>query len=137
MTVTVNDLADGLEQALAAIPGLHLYSEIDEQPHEPSAEILFDGRRRDDAGGGQIASFSVEVGVSSDDRGWGPAVRLLRTFMDPTGESSIEAALDADPTLSGIADWVAVTAVGSERRTQWGDGWRVASRIGIAVCYDP
>ena len=137
MTVTINDLADGLETRLQAVSGLHLYSEIDEHPHEPSAGILFDGRTRDDAGGGQIARFSVEVGVSSDDRGWSQAVRLLRTFMDARGAASIEAALDGDQTLGGIADWTAVTGVGAERRTQVGDGWRIVNRVGVAVCYDP
>lgn len=137
MSATLNQLADGLQTRLATITGLNAYSEPAERPIEPSAEVIDLGRRRDDAGGGQVATFGIEISVSSDNRGWTEAVRLLRPYMDPTGTYSVEAAINAGPTLGGLADWSAVTQVGPIRRVEWGDGWRWSGRVIVEVCYDP
>lgn len=137
IVTTLNDLADGLQARLATITGLNAFSEPVEQPHEPSAEVIDLGRRRDDAGGGQVAAFGLEISVAADNRGWSEAVRLLRPYMDATGTKSVEAAIDGGPTLGGIADWTAVREVGAIRRVEWGDGFRWAGRVIVEVCYDP
>lgn len=134
---TLNDLADGLQARLATISSLHSYSEPVERPHEPSAEVIDLGRRRDDASGGQVATFGIEISVSADNRGWSEAVRALRPYMDPTGGASVEAAIYAEHTLGGIADWSAVSQVGGIRRVEWGDGFRWSGRVIVEVCYDP
>lgn len=137
IVTTLNQLADGLQTRLETISGLHCYSEPVERPHEPAAEVIDLGRRRDDAGGGQVATFGIEISVSSDNRGWPEAVRLLRPYMDPTGSASVEAAIDGGSTLGGIADWAVVSQVGPIRRVEWGDGFRWAGRVIVEVCYDP
>lgn len=137
MTTTLCDLADALQTRLETISGLSCYSEPVERPHEPSAEVVDLGRRRDTAGGGQVATFGIEVSVSSDNRGWSEAVRKLRPYLDPTGTSSVEAAINAGHTLGGIANWAVVREVGPIDRLPWGDGLRWAGRVIVEVSYDP
>lgn len=137
VATTLANLADGIKTRLATISSLNVYATFEELPHDPAAEVIFRERRRDSAGGSQVATFVVEVSVTAEDRGWAEAIARVRTFLEPEGSTSIEAAIYADDTLGGLADWCAVTRVEGEKRIQFGDGWRIMGRVHVEVEYDP
>lgn len=134
---TLQQIAGALQVRLETVTGLRVYSEPEERAYDPSAEIIDLGRRRRDVGGGQVARFAVDVSVSSEDRGWAEAVQKLRPYLDATGASSLEAAVEGDQTLGGTVDYAVVVECSGIRRAEWGDGYRWAGRVIVEVSYDP
>lgn len=133
---TIQQVADAIQGKLATISGLNAYSEAQEMPHSPAAEVVFNGRTRDTSGGGQLSSFIVDVSVSADDSGWEAALQRVRAYAEETGASSVEAALYADDTLGGVVSWVAVRQVLGERVVVFGSDKRWLIRVVLEVNHE-
>lgn len=135
---TLNDIADALETIVGTITDLKVYSEPEEDPTGPkggaSAEIVLRERHRIANAGTNSSTWSVEVSCPSDDKGWSRGVRQVRTHLDATGDSSVEAKLRATPAL-GIGVATGNIRVEAERRVQYGSGWRWVGRVLVDVVY--
>ncbi len=128
MTGAIADARQGLAKTLAALPGLRV---LDYPPASisdlPAAVVLFEGR---DAGltlggtsfAGRMKAVLAVASASADE-----AYRTLEEFMEPSGTSSVQAAVDADATWGGKVDdgrLVSVDNVGSRR--VWGGTYMAA-----------
>ena len=107
--MTLPLVREGLKSALEAIPGLRAYDTMPQSiPEAPAAyvipeEINFHVTMADNA----KYAFDVTVIVSLKPS-FTEAQNLLDEFISPTGDRSIMAAIEADPTLGGECDaaWV-------------------------------
>ena len=133
----VSDIRNGIEARLKTISGLQVYDhEPDSTTYTPAASIAFAGW-----------TPNVTYGNASRDYRWVVTLRLsgsipqeqwqaLDDFIAPTGNKSILAAIDADPTLGGIADYTVMTP-GEEievtDREQRPDGWYYVQEFPLTV----
>lgn len=102
MTVA-NDIATGLQTALAVIPGFNAYEFIPESPLPPSIWVYpedVDYRPTSD----WVWVVQAVVAMNLDRA----AQETLRALLDTSGASSVKAAVEADRTLGGSVDDVQV-----------------------------
>lgn len=111
---TNEDIRDGIAARLQTIPDLQVYPRPPGSVVVPAAVV----RRR-----------STTFDVSMDglvDTGWGVTVLVsfantdvatgeLDQYLDPSGASSIKAAIDSDPTLGGVVDYARVANAEGDR----------------------
>ena len=102
----LTDIRDGIETRLKTISGLQVYDhEPDATMVTPAASIRFEGW-----------TPNVTFGNASGDYRWIVTLRLsgaipqeqwqvLDDYINPTGNNSILAAIDGDPTLGGAVDY--------------------------------
>lgn len=105
----VNEIADGIETRLATISGLQVASEWKDQPNPPAAIVLPDSPFDEQTtfSGRFTYRFRVLV-ITSTAPGVAKAVRALNPYLNTSGATSIRAAIDADTTLGGIAEDIAL-----------------------------
>ncbi len=102
----------GIKTRLATISGLHVSSEVPDQINYPAAwprltHVVYN----EDFGGDITLVFEVNLAVAGAQVGLARGQALLWPYLNPTGASSIKAAIEAGPTLGGSADSVAVGSV--------------------------
>lgn len=107
---TLTQLRNGIKAALGTIDGLSAYAIEPASPKYPAAWI-FPQRINYHASyeGEMTYTLSVSVGVASTEIGH--AQSNLDPFLAPSGAKSIVAALEADPSLGGVADSLRVVAL--------------------------
>lgn len=110
MPATISQVASGLQVRLATVPGLRSYSFQPEQLNPPFAfPILQQVQYHGAMGGGDVAmtwGITVVTGRWTDRT----AHTLLDGFLSFSGASSIRAAIEADPTLGGVAGTLVVAS---------------------------
>jgi len=110
MPATVSQVADGLKARLATISGLRAYSYQPEQLNPPFAfPVLQQVQYHGAMGGGDVAmtwGITVVTGRWTDRT----AHSLLDGYLAYSGASSIRAAIEADPTLGGVAGTLIVAS---------------------------
>ena len=114
MTAAVGDLAAALSTALAAQPyGIRSTPYLADQFSPPIALVAIQGVHYHDAFG--VASlgmytFTIYLILSrANDRA---ALASMESYMSTSGDLSIKAAVETDPTLGGIASGVVVVKSG-------------------------
>lgn len=107
MAATLTQVRNGIKTALAAIAGLSAYAVEPAKPHYPAAwtfPMRVDYHASFD--GDMVYTMAVNVGVAAAEIGH--AQTNLDPYLAPSGAKSIVAALEAAPTLGGVADSVRV-----------------------------
>lgn len=112
MAATVSELMTGLKDRLTTIDGLRASDYLPDNPTPPIAipalqSITF---HRASAGGAAVHEFTVTVVVGSASER--TAQSRLDGFLSYGGSSSIRAAIEADPTLGGVAQTCVVESAG-------------------------
>jgi hypothetical protein len=105
----MSDLRQGLAEALRAIPSLRVYELLPDNPNPPGVAISLDRVVYDSvfARGCDEYEFTVHLFVArGDDRS---AQVRIEDYVAGSGPSSIKAAIEADPTLGGVAQTVRVS----------------------------
>lgn len=82
------------------------------------------------------AKFEILVAVPAHDKDWPASVERLRDYLDLVGDRSIEAAIEGDRTLGGIASDAVATGTDRERLVQYQDGLRWAAPVFVSVYYE-
>jgi hypothetical protein len=115
----VQDLASvraGLAAALAGIDGLRVYAQPPGTVNPPAAVILRRSTSFDVAFGDVDGyTFAVSVLVSY---GTPEAAQVALDALTSGGAGSVRVALEADPTLGGIVDYVRAVSVGPDQITE-------------------
>jgi hypothetical protein len=103
MASTVVQIADGLKTRLATISGLRTFNYQPEQLNPPVAYPVLNAinYHRAFAGGDVVTDWSIVVivGRYTDSR----AFAALDLYLSYDGATSVRAAIEADPTLGGVA----------------------------------
>jgi len=111
---TTYDIRAALAEALTAIPGLQASAYQMSSPTPPTAHVLRGAEEYDQSfqGGLHRPTFRVQAFVAlSTDQG---APQLLDRYLDPTGDLSVKAALEADTSLGGLVQDLHVTTTTGE-----------------------
>ncbi len=120
MANEINEAKQGLVKALSAIEGLRVFDHAPDTMHQlPAAIVRLETRKTIETlgGGALMGTMRVETLVAAADAQ--QAFRALNAFIDPSGASSVEAAVDADPTWGGAVDdarLVSVDNIGGRKR---------------------
>ena len=125
----LNVIADALAAAAENVVGLYATAQPVESPQPPAVEVVFVRREQVDSCGGQRITWVVEVSLPADQPGWEQTGRDMRDWLSDDGASSVEAALEADRTLGGAVDTLAVTGAEGAKLVPFGDGRRWLGRL--------
>ncbi len=115
--MTLAAVRDGLVTSLGSISGLRVYEVPPDSVPQLPAAIISQGEplaNYDQVMGAADVLYSFQimllVSSASEDQAWAD----LEPYIDPTGASSVKAAVDG--TLGGNADWARVGQVGKAGR---------------------
>lgn len=132
--MTVTEARQGLADRLATIPGLSAYANVPDQITTPAAVVWPDRVDYLQVQGGSTdmqVVFRVDVVVSrvaeQDQQ------RRLDDLISPTGVDSIPAAVEADSSLGGVADWATVARVIEYGQVEFGGVAYIGARMEVEV----
>ena len=105
---TIGQIQDGLAANLATISCLRTSSFVPDNPSPPIAIPMPKGIEYDKAFGGGLHMFRYDIIVIAVRASERIAQSVLDAYCDPSGSSSVKAALESDRTLGGVAQdlWV-------------------------------
>jgi hypothetical protein len=103
----MGDLRRGLKERLASIDGLQPYATMPANPQTPSAAVIPRTKTPLSFDGDATWTFAIWVYVNSQDLT--RAQTAIDEYLSDEGDKSIEAALEADPSLGGVAQSAHVT----------------------------
>lgn len=142
MSTTIQALSEAIVTRLATL-GVNVISphatpiQDAEAPRTgASAQVRFLGRESLGGSCGEHAKFEILVAVPAMDKDWPASVSRLRDYLDLVGDRSIEAAIEGDRTLGGIASDAVATGTDRERLVQYQDGLRWAAPVFVSVYYE-
>lgn len=141
MSTTIQDLAEAIVTRIETLGAtvVRAHPTPVTSPEAPltgaSAMVRFLGRESLSPCN-ERANFEVLVSVPAQDKDWAAAVELLRSYLDLVGSRSIEAAIEGDRTLGGIASDAVATGTDRERLVQYFDGPRWAAPVLVTVFYE-
>jgi hypothetical protein len=104
----------GLKDRLATISGLRVYSTLPSAPQSPCASVKPLSRALQTMDGGMTYQFQILVYCNPSDLA--KAQVQIDEYLSDDGPNSIEAAIEADPRLGGVADSASVTGWGQYAR---------------------
>jgi len=97
------DIRDGIMGRLATISGLHAYDTWPDQVRVPAAIVMPQSMSTETAiGGSRVYTFEILLLAAPVSAGLSRAQDRLDAYLDPTGTSSLIAAMTADKTLAGV-----------------------------------
>jgi hypothetical protein len=100
---TIGSIQDGLAVNLATIQGLRTSSFVPDNPSPPIAIPMPKGIEYDKAFGHGLHLYRYDVIVIAVRASERIAQSVLDAYCDPSGASSVKAAIESDRTLGGIA----------------------------------
>ena len=103
----MGDIRKGLKDRLATIGGLEPYATMPASPQSPSAAVIPRSRTTMTQDGLWRYQFSIWVYVNPSDLT--KAQTAFDEYMTEYGSRSIEAAIEADQSLGGVAHYAIVT----------------------------
>jgi hypothetical protein len=110
--VTIQTIRDGLKTRLQTIPGLRASDTIPEQINPPIAVVSVGTIDYSQSfGGSGLTAFNFVVTVFVSRPSTRTGQNLLDDYMEPSGSTSVKAALEAMPGLSGASQDVYVSGV--------------------------
>ena len=115
------DIAEGLKDALLSIDGVRAFDYVPDQLPVPCGIITPESGDYDTtmSRGSDTYTLNVSMVVARATDRW--AQTSLSGYVAGSGETSVKAAIEADPTLGGVAQTLRVTRAGSISRYQQGD----------------
>jgi len=120
MALSVSSVRSGLATRLATISGLMAYAKAPGQIQPPAAIVIPGkplGEYNEASGGLALLNLRVVLLVQrADDE---QAQTSLDAYLDPTGTSSVKAAIEADGTLGGSAHYAWVARVDDYGSVEW------------------
>lgn len=102
MAPTMVQIMDGLETALATIPGLRVAEYKPEAITPPQAIVGVPPIKYHQTMGNGLVELDATVTVLTSKTYTRAGQRQLAAFADPTGTTSVRAAIEADQTLGGV-----------------------------------
>jgi hypothetical protein len=133
MAGTALDIQDKLAEALQTIPGLRVADHLPEQINPPIAVIQVQTVTYHRAMRGGLSTFEYVISVVSGRLGDRTAQRTLDAWMSWDGAQSVRAALEADQTLSGVAQTVKVNDMLAVRPVSLGDAAYLSVEFNVYV----
>lgn len=129
----IGALLDGLAAQLETIDGLRVREEMTGSIHPPAAVLSLDEIEYDTtmARGSDDVTFHVHVFTSMASERTGQ--QALFSYLAGSGEKSVRAAIDADPTLGGVAMYAEVQSVGEVGIAKFADVSYYAARFVVVV----
>lgn len=129
----IDDVIKGLNEALKAIDGLRVYDEWPEEISPPAAAVQVEGGVYDTTmdNDSQDVQFVVHVWTSKTSNRSGLA--KLWTYLRRTGDSSVKQALDADPSLNGVVEFVHVREFRTPGFTVFGEMAYYSGQVVVTV----
>ena len=110
--MTIQTIRDGLKTRLQTIPGLRASDTIPEQINPPIAVVSVGTIDYSQSfGGSGLTAFNFVVTVFVSRPSTRTGQNLLDDYMEPSGSTSVKAALEAMPGLSGASQDVYVSGV--------------------------
>jgi hypothetical protein len=107
---SIKALRDGLKTRLATIAGLYAHDTIPDNVYPPAAIVGFPSSvAYDFAMRTAVARYLFPVRVIAGRVAEGEGQDKIDDLVSPDGASSVRAAIDADPTLGGVAHSTRVT----------------------------
>jgi len=118
----VESVGTGIKTNLSNISGLRVYApnELQDSINElPTALIQHIGTVYDQSMGGlQVHTFKVKIALSRADLP--SALNAILDYLENTGDKSVRAKIDADPTLNGSAQTASVISNSGQGAFMWG-----------------
>lgn len=130
---TISELRNGIATNLATIPGLRTFAYVPDEPKPPIAVVMPDTVEFDTAfaRGLDTYNFIVQLLVTSaSDRA---AQSNIDAYLDPSGTSSIKAAIERDKTLGGKAQTLRVETIRNYRRVDVNENQYISAEFTITV----
>lgn len=94
--------------------GVRVHERYPDGLNVPAVVIRRESTQYDTTQGGQSNDLTLSAVVFVDFASPRTAQELLDQFTDPTGDYSIAAAVNSDPTLGGVVDFATVTEAGPD-----------------------
>lgn len=128
----LSDIRKGLKDRLATIEGLHPYATMVAAPQSPAAAVIPRSKARLSFDDDAIYQFAIWVYVNPTDLN--RAQTAIDDYLSADGPKSIEAAIEADPSLGGVAQSAEITGWSEYAQLiSVGDGTLLGARIDIEV----
>ena len=131
--MTVGALRTGLATNLATISGLRTSSFIPDNPTPPIAVVIPQRIEFDAAMSRGMDTYTFEVIVIAQRASERGAQDALDGYCNPTGSTSIKAALQSDRTLGGAAFDLRVTEMSSYSPLSVGDTVYLSATFSVTV----
>lgn len=130
---TLAELRSGLATRLATITGLRTSATIPDQPNPPQAIVMPDRITYDTALGRGSDEYTFVVMVIVGRVAERTAQTSLDSYCNPSGATSIKAAVEGDPTLGGKALDCRVTEMRGQSSLAIGDITYVTAEFVVSV----
>lgn len=133
MTTSLSELRTGLAANLATISGLRTSAFIPDNPSPPIAIVVPQHIDFDNAMGRGLDTYTFDIVVIANRMSERTAQTTLDAFCNPTGSSSVKAALEIDKTLGGKAFDLRVTDMSSYTALALGETTYLAATFSVTV----
>jgi hypothetical protein len=128
----ISAIRKGLKDRLALIEGLHPYATMPAKPESPAAAVI--PRSKTALSFDEDATYRLSVWVYVNPSDISRAQTQIDDYLSDEGPKSIEAAIEADPTLGGVAESTSVTGWSDYAQlVTIGDGQLLGARIDVEV----
>lgn len=130
---TISSLRSGIATNLATISGLRTSATVPDQPNPPIAIVMPPTITYDTSFSRGLDEYSFPVLVIVGRVSERTAQNNLDAYCNPSGTSSVKAAIESDKTLSGTASTCRVTDVKSAQQLVIGDITYLAVEFTVQV----
>jgi hypothetical protein len=100
---SIAQLRSGLATALGTLPGVRVYQSLPDEVNVPAALVSFEKVTFDKASGRAVAVYTFKVTIAVGRTVERVAQSNLDLYVDQSSKQSVKVALEADPTLGGVA----------------------------------
>jgi hypothetical protein len=100
---SIAQLRSGLATALGTLPGVRVYQSLPDEVNVPAALVSFEKVTFDKASGRAVALYTFKVTIAVGRTVERVAQSNLDLYVDQSSKQSVKVALEADPTLGGVA----------------------------------
>jgi hypothetical protein len=127
---TTTAIYTGMKTALEAITGLRVYESVPAALNQlPSAIIIPEDFDPLVTMGGNVFKYTVRIVLFAGSVSTAQAFKTANNWLDPTGATSVLAAVNADATLGGAVDCAFIRSAGIVQREEFGSGDVVAAEF--------
>lgn len=130
----ISEIRKGLKDRLETIQGLrgHVYATMPAAPQSPAAAVI--PRSKTDLSFDGDATYRLSVWVYVNPTDLNRAQTQIDDFLSDEGSNSIEAAIEADPSLGDVAQSTSITGWSEYAQlVNIGDGQLLGARIDVEV----
>ena len=132
----LTDIRNGLATRIATISGLRTAATIPDQVNPPIAIVIPERLTYDDAFNRGLVTYSFLVQVIVGKVSERTSQNKIDGFINPTGATSIKAAIEGDKTLNGVVFDTRVTEVTGYSVVQVGDIAYMSCEFRVTVLAD-